>query len=149
LRPTVDNECGSSSNPKRSSIKRCSRSGSVRTALTRARRRPDDSVSAVAWPLLCDGWFVITAGRNLDVDQVSAGLSAAQVLPALAGAILGLPAGIALAEALDDDPVTIPPLCQLLAVVLGSALLIAALTAIAGRIGTRRRVGEILQAELP
>lgn len=103
----------------------------------------------MAWPLLCDGWFVITAGRNLDVDQVSAGLSAAQVLPALAGAILGLPAGIALAEALDDDPVTIPPLCQLLAVVLGSALLIAALTAIAGRIGTRRRVGEILQAELP
>jgi len=107
----------------------------------RARRRPDDSVSAVAWPLLCDGWFVI-------VDHVSAGLSAARVLPALAGAILGLPAGIALAEAVDDDPVTIPPLWQLLAVVLGSALVIAALTAIAGRIGTRRRVGEILQAEL-
>jgi putative ABC transport system permease protein len=81
-------------------------------------------------------------------DQVSAGLSAAQVLPALAGAILGLPAGIALAEILDDDPVTIPPPWQLLAVVLGSMLVIAALTAIPARISARRRVGEILQAEL-
>jgi len=81
-------------------------------------------------------------------DQISAGLSAAQVLPALAGAILGLPGGIALAEALDDDPVTIPPTWQLLAVVLASVLVITVLTAIAGRIGARRRVGEILQAEL-
>jgi putative ABC transport system permease protein len=80
-------------------------------------------------------------------DQVSAGLSAAQVLPALAGAMLGIPGGIALAEALDDDPVTIPALWQLLAVVLGSALVIAALTAVPGRIGARRRVAEVLQAE--
>jgi putative ABC transport system permease protein len=79
--------------------------------------------------------------------QVSAGLSAAQVLPALAGAILALACGIALAEALDDDPVTIPP-WQLLAVVLGSVLVITAITAIADRISGRRRVAEILQAEL-
>jgi putative ABC transport system permease protein len=81
-------------------------------------------------------------------DQVSAGLSAAQVLPTLVGAILGLPAGIALAEALDDDPVTIPPLWQLLAVVLGSGLVIAALTAIPARFTARRPAGEIIQAEL-
>jgi putative ABC transport system permease protein len=81
-------------------------------------------------------------------DQVSAGLSAAQVLPALAGAILALPCGIALAEALDDDPVTIPALWQLLAVVLGSVLVITAITAIAGRISGRGRIAEILQAEL-
>jgi putative ABC transport system permease protein len=70
------------------------------------------------------------------------------VLPALAGAILALPCGIALAEALDDDPVTIPALWQLLAAVLGSVLVITAITAIAGRISGRRRVAEILQAEL-
>jgi ABC-type lipoprotein release transport system permease subunit len=81
-------------------------------------------------------------------DQVSAGLSVSQVLPALAGALLGLPGGIALAEALDDDPVTIPPTWQLLAVVLGSALVIAALTAVPARFRGRRPAGEILQSEL-
>jgi hypothetical protein len=70
------------------------------------------------------------------------------VLPALAGAILGLPAGIALAEALDDDPVTIPPTWQLLAVVLGSVLAITALTAIPARFFARRPAGPILQTEL-
>ena len=81
-------------------------------------------------------------------DQLSAGLSAAQALPALAGAILGFPGGIALAEALDDDPVAIPPTWQLLAVVLGSVLVITALTAIPARFSARRSAGEILQAEL-
>jgi predicted ABC-type transport system involved in lysophospholipase L1 biosynthesis ATPase subunit len=75
-------------------------------------------------------------------------LPAAQVLHALAGAILGIPGGIALAEAVDDDPVTIPGVWQLLAVVLGSALVTAALTAIPARFAARRSAGEILQAEL-
>jgi hypothetical protein len=82
-----------------------------------------------------------------DPDQVGAGFSAAQVLPALAGAILALPEGIALAEALDDDAVTIPSTWQLLAVVLGSVLVNTALTAIPARIGARRPAGVILQAE--
>jgi ABC-type lipoprotein release transport system permease subunit len=81
-------------------------------------------------------------------DQVSAGLSAAQVLPALAGAILGLAGGIGLAEVLDDDPVTIPPLWQLLAVVLGCVVVMTALTAIPARISARRPAGRILQTEL-
>jgi putative ABC transport system permease protein len=81
-------------------------------------------------------------------DQVGVGLSGAQVLPALAGALLGVPGGIALAEALDDDPVTIPALWQLLAVVLGTVLVIAALTAIPARFGARRPVAEILRSEL-
>ncbi|HYU60953.1 MAG TPA: ABC transporter permease [Solirubrobacterales bacterium] len=105
----------------------------------------------ITWATALDARRSSALARALGAtpDQVSAGLSAAQALPALAGAILGLPGGIALAEALDDDdPVTIPPTWQLLAVVLGSVLVITALTVISGRIGTRRRVGEILQAEL-
>jgi hypothetical protein len=82
-----------------------------------------------------------------DPDQVGAGFSAAQVLPALAGAILALPESIALAEALDDDPVTIPSPWELLAAVLGSVLVNTALTAIPARIGARRPAGVILQAE--
>jgi hypothetical protein len=59
-------------------------------------------------------------------EQVSLGLSAAQVLPALAGAILGIPGGLALLAAADpDSTTTMPPLWQLLAVVPGTVLVVA------------------------
>ena len=80
-------------------------------------------------------------------QQVSAGLSAAQVLPALAGAILGIPGGIGLVAAVDPDSTTLPPVWQLLAVVLGTVVVIAALTAIPARIGARRPAAEILLSE--
>jgi ABC-type lipoprotein release transport system permease subunit len=104
----------------------------------------------ITWATALDARRSSALARALGAtpDQVSAGLSVSQVLPALAGAILGLPGGIALAEALDDDPVTIPQLWQLLAVVLGSVLVITALTAIPARLSARRPVAEILQAEL-
>jgi putative ABC transport system permease protein len=104
----------------------------------------------ITWATALDARRSSALARALGAtpEQVSAGLSVSQVLPALLGAVLGLPAGIALAEVLDDDPVTIPALWQLLAVVLGSVLVITALTAIPARISARRPVGEILQSEL-
>jgi hypothetical protein len=82
-------------------------------------------------------------------QQVSAGLSAAQVLPALAGAILGIPGGIELIRAADPDlTTTLAPLWQLLAVVPGTVLVVAGLTAIPARLGARRPAAEILQSEL-
>ena len=103
----------------------------------------------ITWATALDTRHSSALARALGAtpNQVSAGLSAAQVLPALVGAILGIPGGIALAEALDDDPVTIPPLWQLLAVVLGSVLAIAALTALPARLTARRRVAGILASE--
>ena len=80
-------------------------------------------------------------------EQVSAGLSAAQVLPALVGAVLGIPGGIALFAAVSDTEAIAPPLWQLLAVVPGTVLVIAVLTAIPARFGARRPVAEILRAE--
>jgi hypothetical protein len=44
--------------------------------------------------------------------------------------------------------VTIPPTWQLLAVVLGCAVVITALTAIPARISARRPAGQVLQSEL-
>jgi ABC-type lipoprotein release transport system permease subunit len=107
------------------------------------------NVICITWATALDTRHSAALARALGAtpDQVSAGLSASQVLPALAGAILGVPGGIALAEALDDDPVTIPPTWQMLAVVLGSVLVIAALTAIPARITARRRVAPILASE--
>jgi ABC-type lipoprotein release transport system permease subunit len=90
----------------------------------------------------------LTRALGATPHQIAAGLSAAQVLPALAGAILGIPGGLALVAAVDPDATTMPPLWQLLAVVPGTVLVIAALTAIPARIGARRPIAEILRSEL-
>ena len=81
-------------------------------------------------------------------QQVSAALSAAQVLPALVGALLGIPAGIALLAAVDPDQAGSPPLWQLLSVVPGTVLVVAALAAVPAVMGARRPAAEILQSEL-
>lgn len=85
---------------------------------------------------------------------MSSALAAAQVLPALAGAILGVfPGGFALFHAInaitdgDSDNATLPPLWQLLALVAGTVLVVAALTAVPARLGGRRPVTETLRAE--
>jgi ABC-type lipoprotein release transport system permease subunit len=90
----------------------------------------------------------LTRALGATPQQVSAGLTAAQVLPALVAATLGIPAGLELIAIADPDPTTtIPPLWQLLAVVPGTALVVAGLTAIPARLGSRRPVAEILRAE--
>ena len=45
--------------------------------------------------------------------QVSGGISAAQVLPALVGVVFGVAGGLGIAQVFDDDPLTVPPLWQL------------------------------------
>jgi putative ABC transport system permease protein len=79
---------------------------------------------------------------------MASGLSAAQMLPALAGAILGVPAGIALFAAVRSGASMIyPSIGSLIAVVLGTLVLVAGLTGAPARFGARRPVAEILQAE--
>jgi ABC-type lipoprotein release transport system permease subunit len=103
----------------------------------------------ITWATALDARRSSALARALGATpgQVSAGLSAAQVLPALAGAALGIPGGIALFAAVSDTDTIAPPLWQLLAVVPGTVLVIAALTAIPARFSARRPAGEILQAE--
>jgi putative ABC transport system permease protein len=86
--------------------------------------------------------------------QVSAALAATQVLPALVGAILGAFAGgLALFAAIiaitggDSDRATLPSRWQLSALVAGTVLVVAALTAVPARLGGRRPVTRTLQAE--
>jgi hypothetical protein len=80
--------------------------------------------------------------------QVSAGLSAAQVIPALPGALLGVPLGIELfAVANGAHIVTVPPAGWLAAAVLGTLVVVAVLTSIPARAGARRPVADVLQAE--
>ncbi|MEU4625320.1 FtsX-like permease family protein [Actinoplanes sp. NPDC023801] len=86
--------------------------------------------------------------------DVTAALSGAQILPALLGAVLGIfPGGYLLFEAImgitggDGDRAAPPGAGQLIAVVLVTALIVAALTAIPAYFGARRPVTESLRAE--
>jgi putative ABC transport system permease protein len=103
----------------------------------------------ITWAAVLDARHASALARALGATprQVSAGLSAAQVLPALAGAILGIPGGIGLYAAVDPDEAPIPSLWWLLAVVPATLLVVAGLTTLPARRGARRPVAENLQAE--
>ena len=107
------------------------------------------NVIFVTWATALDARHSSAIARALGATPVlvSAGLSAAQVLPALAGAVLGIPGGIALFAAVGDST-TSPPLWQLLAVVAGTVLVVTGLTAVPARISGRRPVAEVLRSEL-
>jgi putative ABC transport system permease protein len=104
----------------------------------------------VSWATALDARrsSALTRALGATPQQVSAGLSAAQVLPALVGAVLGIPGGLELLAAVDPDETVMPPLWQLLAVVPGTVLVVAGLTAIPARISARRPVAEVLRSEL-
>jgi putative ABC transport system permease protein len=104
----------------------------------------------ITWATVLDARRSSALARALGANsrQVTAGLSAAQVLPALPGAMVGIPAGIALYAAVSNgQTLIIPPAWQLLAVVGGTLLVVAGLTAIPSRVGARRPMAEILQSE--
>jgi putative ABC transport system permease protein len=82
--------------------------------------------------------------------QATAALSTTQLLPALVGALVGIPAGTALYAAVQNGgPQASPSTEWLLAVVIGMLLAVATLTAIPARIGTRQPIAAILQTETP
>jgi len=106
----------------------------------------------ITWATVLDNRHSSALARALGASpgEVSAALSAAQVLPALAGALLGIPGSLALFAVINaindnDNNATLPPPWQLLAVILGTVLVIAALTAIPARIGARHPVAETLR----
>jgi ABC-type lipoprotein release transport system permease subunit len=111
----------------------------------------------ITWATVLDNRHASALARALGATprDVSAALAAAQVLPALLGAIVGVfPGGFALFAAInaitggDSDRATLPSLWRLLAVVLATVLVVAALTAVPARLGGLRSVTETLQAEL-
>jgi ABC-type lipoprotein release transport system permease subunit len=106
----------------------------------------------VTWATALDAKHASALARALGAtpQQVSAGLSVAQVFPALVGAVLGIAGGLGLFAATGGggDGVTGPPLGQLLAVVPVTMLVVGALTTIPARLGARRPTAQTLQAEL-
>jgi ABC-type lipoprotein release transport system permease subunit len=104
----------------------------------------------ITWATVLDARHSSALARALGAtpSQVSAGLSAAQILPALVGASLGIPGGLALFSTLSNDEAPTPPSWQLVAVVALTVLLVAVLTTIPARFGGRRPVSPVLQAEI-
>jgi putative ABC transport system permease protein len=92
----------------------------------------------------------VTLALGATPQQVRAGLAITQVIPALPGAILGLPLGLGLYEVAAQHGVSgLPPVLWLVAAVLGTVVVVAALTSVPARIGLRRPVAEMLQTETP
>jgi putative ABC transport system permease protein len=105
----------------------------------------------IGWATALDARHSAALARALGATphQITTGLSVAQLLPALAGALLGIPGGIGISDAARNGggPTTIPPALWLAVMVAVILLAVTVLTAIPARIGTRRAVAEVLQAE--
>jgi putative ABC transport system permease protein len=79
--------------------------------------------------------------------QVSLGLAVAQMLPALAGAILGPPLGILLYGAVKHgSTMTYPPAWWLACVVIATPLAVGVLTLIPSRAAARADIAPVLQS---
>jgi putative ABC transport system permease protein len=107
------------------------------------------TVIFTAWATVLDATRASAVIRALGAtpQQVRAGLVTAQVLSAFPGAILGIPLGIGLFKLASKGVSGVPSALWLGGTVLGILLVVAALTGIPARIGTRRSVAEMLQAE--
>jgi putative ABC transport system permease protein len=104
----------------------------------------------IAWAMALDARHSSALARALGATprQVGTALSVAQIFPALAGALLGIPGGIGLYDAAKHGGSTaVPPISWLVAMVLGTVIVVAVLTVIPARIGARRPVAEILQTK--
>jgi putative ABC transport system permease protein len=102
-----------------------------------------------AWATVLDARQAPALVRALGASprQVSSGIAAAQVLPAVPGVLAGIPLGIGLFAAAAHGPgAVVPPASWLAAAVLGTLLALAALAVLAARAGARRPVIVILRS---
>ncbi len=103
-----------------------------------------------AWATVLDARHATALTRALGATprQVSAGLAAAQVFPAVPGVLIGIPLGIGLFLAANgNSAATAPPAGWIAAAALGTLAVVAVLTTIPARIGIRKSPSEALGQE--
>ena len=103
-----------------------------------------------AWSTVLDARraSAVTLALGATPLQVRGGLAMTQVIPALPGAILGLPLGLGLFKVVSRQGLNgLPPVLWLVAAVFGTVLIVAALTSVPARIGLQRPVAQMLQTE--
>lgn len=90
----------------------------------------------------------ITRALGATAGQLTAGLSAAQVFPALAGALVGLAGGYGLfLAASQGGSVSQPPAWWQVAAVLSTMIVVTGLTSVPARLSTRPSITASLQAD--
>ncbi|RAN91916.1 hypothetical protein GAR06_01514 [Micromonospora saelicesensis] len=101
-----------------------------------------------AWTAVLDARQPLAVARTLGATpaQAGLGLAAAQLLPAIPGVAVGIPAGVGLVTLVSTGEVQYPPDSSLLATALGVLLAIAALTAIPAMVAARRPVVDTLRS---
>ena len=89
----------------------------------------------------------LTRALGATPEQITLGLSVAQLLPAFIGAVLGILGGIGIYDAARSGPgiATFPSALLLTAMVALTLLVIALLTAVPSRLGARPPVAEVLK----
>ena len=86
--------------------------------------------------------------RPSAAGQLTVGLSAAQLLPAIAGALAGIAGGYGLFTAANQGAnASQPPAWWLITAVLGTLISVAGLTAMSARLAARPPIAETLQAD--
>ena len=103
----------------------------------------------ITWAAVQDSRHTAAVTRALGVTpgQLTVGLSAAQVFPAILGALLGMAGGYGLfVVASQGGSISQPPVWWLVTALLGTVVAVAALTSVPARIGARLPAAKTLQA---
>ncbi|NUW44147.1 FtsX-like permease family protein [Nonomuraea rhodomycinica] len=101
------------------------------------------------WTTAMEARANVAIARTLGAtpSQISLGLSTAQLLPSLPGAVAGVPLGIGLCAMFTVGKWTLPPSSWLFGAALATLVVTAALTALPARLAARRPVAQALSAE--
>jgi ABC-type lipoprotein release transport system permease subunit len=103
----------------------------------------------ITWATVLDARHSSTLSRALGATagQVSVGLAVAQMLPALAGALVGTPLGFLLYAGLKHEGgMPYPPAWWLACVIVGTPLVVGALTVIPSRVAARAEIAPLLES---
>jgi len=103
-----------------------------------------------AWATVLDTAHASALARALGASpgQVTAGIAAAQVLPAVPGVLLGIPLGIGLFDvAAQGAGVVVPPVSWLAGAAFATLAVLAVLAAVPARVGAARPVSPVLRAD--
>lgn len=103
----------------------------------------------VAWATVQDARHTMAVERALGAspEQATLAVVIAQLLSATPGAVVGVPVGVGLYTVVGRHGSSVPSAIGIVALVLLTLLVIAALTAIPARIGARQPVADVLQSE--
>ncbi|MEU5884307.1 FtsX-like permease family protein [Spirillospora sp. NPDC047279] len=107
------------------------------------------NIVTITWTTALEARPVMAIARTLGATpgQITAGLSAAQLLPTLPGAVVGVPSGMFLVLLFSPPNVAIPPTWTLFVPALAAPLATAALTALPARLAARRSIARTLSVE--